>query len=106
MKQNTLLDLHMLRASSIFLAAGYALMGIAPTGLIFTFCSIISTFGQGFLPTIQSVAAILYISASGEGDTGRLFGALSVVYVVGWVSSLHNCQTFSNSRGRYLAVVS
>lgn len=67
----------------MFLAVGYALMGIAPTGRIFTLSSIISTFGQGFLPTIQSVAAILHTTGSGEDDTGRLFGALGVVYVFG-----------------------
>lgn len=64
-------------------------MGVASTGLIFTLCFIISTFGQGFLPAIQSVATIFHSGISGEEDTGRLFGALGVVYVLGWVLSFH-----------------
>lgn len=70
-------------------ATGYALMGIAPTGSVFTFCFVISTFGLGFLPAVQSVATILHTGLSGEGDTGRLFGALGFVYVLGWVPSFH-----------------
>lgn len=60
-------------------------MGIAPTGLIFTVCSIVSTFGHAFLPAIQSVAMISHAGLSNEDDSGRLFGALGVVYVLGWV---------------------
>jgi hypothetical protein len=83
-RQSTLFDLHLVRVSSVVFATGYALMAIAPTGLIFTLCFVISAFGYGFLPAIQSVATILHTGLSGEEDTGRLFGALGVVYVLGW----------------------
>ncbi|KAF8546052.1 MFS general substrate transporter, partial [Imleria badia] len=82
-RQGTLFDLHLVRLSSVVFATGYALMGVAPTGLIFTLCFVISTFGLGFLPAVQSVATILHTGLSGEDDTGRLFGALGVVYVLG-----------------------
>jgi len=82
-RKSTLFDLHLVRVSSVVFATGYALMGIAPTGLIFTLCFVISTFGHGFLPAIQSVATILHAGLSGEEDTGRLFGALGVVYAFG-----------------------
>ncbi|KAF8547892.1 hypothetical protein OG21DRAFT_831543 [Imleria badia] len=47
-RQGTLFDLHLVRLSSVVFATGYALMGVAPTGLIFTLCFVISTFGLGF----------------------------------------------------------
>jgi MFS family permease len=94
-RQNALFDLRLARVSSLAFAAAYALMGIAPTGTIFTLCFILSTFGQGFLPAVQSVVTILHTSLSGENDTGRLFGALGVVYVLGCVLSPYPYQDSS-----------
>lgn len=93
-RQSILFDLHLVRASCIVFAVGYALMGIAPTGFIFTLCFVISTFGHGFLPAVQSVATILNTCLSGEDDTGRLFGALGVVYVLGLVFLFHPFQIY------------
>lgn len=81
--RDTVFDLHLLRVSSLIIAAGYALMAFAPTGLIFTLSFMITTFGQGFLPAVQSVAIMLYASSSGQDNSGRLLTALGVVYGIG-----------------------
>ena len=98
-RRHALFDLHVVRVSSLVFAAAYAFMGLAPTGTIFTLCFILSTFGQGFLPAVQSVATFLHTDLSGENDTGRLFGALGVVYVLGWV--LSSCPNQNPHRVNY-----
>ncbi|KZP29860.1 MFS general substrate transporter [Athelia psychrophila] len=75
-------DYNVARVSTIIIAIAYALMALAPTGLLFTLSTVMSTFGQGYLPAAQCVASLLH-SRSGEDEAGRLFGALGVVYVLG-----------------------
>ena len=65
------------------MAAGYALMSFAPTGLTFTLCYMIISFGQGFIPAVQSIALNLYASASGQDNAGRLLSALDLCYGLG-----------------------
>jgi hypothetical protein len=51
---------------------------LAPTAGFFVFFSTLSSFGAGFPPGIQAVAIELY-SKRGNTETGKLFGALSVL---------------------------
>lgn len=83
--RDTVFDLHLLRVSSLIIAVGYAFMAFAPTGFIFTLCYMITTFGQGFIPAVQSVVTVLYANASGQDNAGRLLSALGVAYGLGWV---------------------
>ncbi|KAI0647308.1 major facilitator superfamily domain-containing protein [Trametes meyenii] len=71
-------DLRLARISLLVDAAAYLLFTIAPTGMMFAAASCLGSLGMGFGPAIQSVALTLY-SRRGGKDTGKLFGALSVV---------------------------
>ncbi|KAF8548137.1 MFS general substrate transporter [Imleria badia] len=82
-RRDAVFDLNLLRVSSLTIAAGYALMAFAPTGFIFTLCYMITTFGQGFIPAVQSMALNLYASASGQDNAGRLLSAMDLCYGLG-----------------------
>ncbi|KAG7092716.1 hypothetical protein E1B28_009046 [Marasmius oreades] len=56
----------------------YTLMALATNSIPFTIFAMCGAFGSGFAPAIQSVALDLY-GKRGEAETGRLFGALSVL---------------------------
>lgn len=57
-------------------------MGLAPNSITFSLATLMGSVGQGFIPSVQSVALELY-SRRGETETGKLFGALSVVSALG-----------------------
>ncbi|KAF8550962.1 MFS general substrate transporter [Imleria badia] len=82
-RRDVVFDLILLRVSSLTVAAGYALMAFAPTGLIFTLCYMITSFGQGFIPAVQSIALNLYANASGQDNAGRLLSAMDLCYGLG-----------------------
>ncbi|KAI0780685.1 major facilitator superfamily domain-containing protein [Trametes elegans] len=71
-------DLALARVSLAIDAAVYALLTVVPGGLAFAATSCLGALGMGFGPAIQSVALTLYNRRGGQ-DTGKLFGALSVV---------------------------
>ncbi|KAG5643210.1 hypothetical protein DXG03_001328 [Asterophora parasitica] len=71
-------DLKIAHASLIVDAISYTLMAAAPTALVFTACSILAALGGGLGPALQSVALALYRRRGGT-ESGRLFGALSVI---------------------------
>ncbi|KAI0362392.1 MFS general substrate transporter [Trametes cingulata] len=71
-------DLNLARASLAIDAVVYALLTLAPNGLSFAATSCLGGLGMGFGPAIQSVALTLYNRRGGK-DTGKLFGAMSVV---------------------------
>ncbi|KAG8213385.1 hypothetical protein J3R82DRAFT_11882, partial [Butyriboletus roseoflavus] len=96
-RRDTVFDLYLLRVSSLIIAAGYGLMAFAPTGFIFTLCFMITTFGQGFIPAVQSVATMLYANASGQDNAGRLLSALSVAYGLGWFGPVLFGAVFSHT---------
>nr|VWO98059.1 Calcium dependent mitochondrial carrier protein [Ganoderma boninense] len=56
----------------------YMLMVFSTSGLMFAGVATLGAFGMGFGPAIQSVALTLYNRRGGK-DSGRLFGAMSVV---------------------------
>ncbi|KAF7294735.1 MFS domain-containing protein [Mycena indigotica] len=73
-------DLSLAKASLAVDIISYTAMPLASTGLSFTGATIISSFGSGFTPGMQSVALELYKSQNGGRDeSGKLFGGLSVI---------------------------
>ncbi|CAK5264919.1 unnamed protein product [Mycena citricolor] len=79
-------DLSLARVSMCIEMAGYIGLPFATTGTMYTVFMVVSSFGGGFGPAVQSTAMELYARkrglqgtpAHGEG-TGRLFGAMSVL---------------------------
>jgi hypothetical protein len=71
-------DFGIARISLVIEAISYALVPFAPGGLAYTGITMVGAFGAGFGPAMQSVALGLY-TARGGSETGKLFGALSVV---------------------------
>jgi len=75
-------DLNLARVSIFIEMTCYTLLGLAQTPIAFTVFTLIGSFGGGFSPALQSVALELY-SRRGEKETGRLFGAMSVLQALG-----------------------
>ncbi len=71
-------DLMLARASLAVDSVTYLLLAIAPNGLLFAASSCLGALGMGFGPAVQSVALTLYNRRGGR-DSGKLFGAMSVV---------------------------
>ncbi|KAF9265618.1 MFS general substrate transporter [Marasmius fiardii PR-910] len=71
-------DLALARVSLGLEIIVYTLMALAINSTSFTILAMCGALGSGFAPAIQSVALDLY-AKRGENETGRLFGALSVL---------------------------
>ncbi|OBZ69347.1 hypothetical protein A0H81_10787 [Grifola frondosa] len=71
-------DLKLARASLLIDMAAYVLMPLSTSAALFCTASVVSAFGMGFAPAVQSVALALYTRRGGK-ESGKLFGALSVV---------------------------
>ncbi|KAJ3851635.1 major facilitator superfamily domain-containing protein [Lentinula lateritia] len=71
-------DLGLARISLSVEILSYLLMGLVTTPLAFTLFGMLGALGGGFSPALQSVALEMY-TARGGTESGRLFGALSVV---------------------------
>ncbi|KAF7976591.1 hypothetical protein HWV62_6075 [Athelia sp. TMB] len=71
-------DLNLARVAAFIDVVSYVFMGLATTALPFTLFTLLGSLGTGFAPAVQSVALELY-ARRGETETGKLFGALSVV---------------------------
>lgn len=71
-------DFGLARVSLAIEVISYALVPFASTGLRYTVITMLGAFGSGFGPAMQSVALGLYTLRGGT-ESGRLFGALSVV---------------------------
>ncbi|KAJ7172296.1 major facilitator superfamily domain-containing protein [Mycena filopes] len=73
-------DLWLARISLGIEVIAYTAMPFANTGLAFTGLTIMSSFGSGFSPAVQSFALELYTRKVGATvESGKLFGALSVI---------------------------
>ncbi|EKM55220.1 uncharacterized protein PHACADRAFT_143280 [Phanerochaete carnosa HHB-10118-sp] len=81
--RSTAFDVGLARVSLAIDVVSYALVPLASTGPQYTAATALGAFGAGFGPALQSVALGLYTrrnGGSGAGaESGRLFGALSVV---------------------------
>lgn len=77
-------DLAFARVSLVIDFVSYTLIPLASTGFIFGLFTIIGAFGTGFGPAISNVALTLYTERGGR-ETGKLFGAMSVVQALWYV---------------------
>jgi len=75
-------DLGLARASLFVDAVAYTLMGLAPTPAAFTLFGMLGSMGSAFSPASQAVTLALY-TKRGLTESGRLFGALSVIQALG-----------------------
>lgn len=75
-------DLSLANTSLVFEVTFYTLLAFATTAGYFTIFSLLVSLAGGYAPAIQSVAISLYTRQGGT-ETGRLFGALSVVSSLG-----------------------
>ncbi|KAG6897131.1 hypothetical protein C0992_003911 [Termitomyces sp. T32_za158] len=80
-------DLRLARVSLFVEVVSYTLMALAPSALAFTGFSIMASLGAGLNPALQSVSLALYHRRGGT-ESGRLFGALSVLQALSYVLSL------------------
>ncbi|KAF5369159.1 hypothetical protein D9615_009966 [Tricholomella constricta] len=71
-------DLRLAHASLFIEVISYTFLAIAPTALFFTVFSMLASMGAGLNPALQSVALAMYRRRGGT-ESGRLFGALSVI---------------------------
>ncbi|KAJ7219467.1 major facilitator superfamily domain-containing protein [Mycena pura] len=77
-------DLWLARISLVVDAVAYTTMPLAPNGIAFTVSTVMSSFGSGFMPAVQTVAMALYSKKHGaNAESGKLFGALSVLQTLG-----------------------
>lgn len=75
-------DLALARVSLLIEVVAYTAMPFASTGFYFTLCTMLSSFGAGFSPAVQSSSLELYMRRTGSNgnvESGKLFGALSVL---------------------------
>ncbi|KAJ6502368.1 major facilitator superfamily domain-containing protein [Mycena sanguinolenta] len=73
-------DLALARISLFIEVIAYAGMPFATTGLVFTGFTVLSSFGSGFNPAVQSAAMDLYSKRIGTSvEAGKLFGGMSVI---------------------------
>jgi len=77
------LDLNTARVSLVMELTSYTLMATAKTGTMFTVYTVLGSLAGGFTPAVQSLALGIYGGRGGE-ETGKLFGGLSVVQVLGY----------------------
>lgn len=80
---SALLDLNSARISLVVELIAYMMMATAKTGTLFTVYTVLGSLGAGFTPAVQSLAMGIYAGRGGE-ETGKLFGSLSVVQVLGY----------------------
>ncbi|KAF9246164.1 major facilitator superfamily domain-containing protein [Melanogaster broomeanus] len=74
-------DLALARVSLVLELISFLIMAVAATGALFTFGTMIGSFGAGFSPAVQALALEIY-AKRGRGE-GKLFGALSVIQSLG-----------------------
>ncbi|KAH7889409.1 major facilitator superfamily domain-containing protein [Phlebopus sp. FC_14] len=77
-------DLALVRISLVLDVISFGLMGVASSGSLFTFGTMIGSFAAGFSPAAQALALEIYGNrGKGRGEVGKLFGALSVMQSLG-----------------------
>jgi hypothetical protein len=77
-------DLGLARVSLFFYMLTYICMSLTTTPKAFTIFGMSNALGDGFSPAVQSVALELYLRQGGT-ESGRLFGALSVIQALLYV---------------------
>jgi len=80
-------DLGLAKFSLLVDIVSFLCMGLARTGREFTVFGVLGAFGLGFNPAMQSATLALYTRRGGT-ESGRLFGALSVIQAFAYVPVL------------------
>ena len=88
-----LFDLNLARASSLVSIVCYTWMGLVQSSTVFALSWAFNSFGAGFSPAAQSVALALY-SKRGGIETGRLFGAMSLIQAIRCVMIYSSCVVY------------
>lgn len=81
-------DLGLARFSLGLEVVCFTFIAFAPTALTFTIFGMIASWGGGFNPAVQALALELYARRHvkrEEAETGKLFGALSVIQAMWYV---------------------
>jgi hypothetical protein len=87
------LDLGIAKASLALHAVSLALIAVSKNGGLFFAASMLATLGTGYAPVVQSLSLELYVRRGGEmSESGRLFGAMSVIQALGCVRPLFETQ--------------
>lgn len=81
-------DLGLAKFALIVDMVAYLLLPLALNPVMFTVYTIVGCIGTGFSPAVQSVAMGLY-THQGETELGKLFGALSVMSALWYVTNEH-----------------
>ena len=76
-----LFDLNLARASLLVDIVTYISMGLARSPILFAAAGVFGGMGAGFTAAAQSVALALYAKRGGV-ETGRLFGAISLIQAI------------------------
>ena len=76
-----LFDLNLARVSLLVQIVSFTSMGLARSPILFALFGTLDAMGTGFSPAAQSVALALYAKKGGV-ETGRLFGAISLIQVI------------------------
>jgi len=87
-------DLGLAKLSLVVDIISFLCMGLARTGREFTIFGVFGAFGLGFNPAMQSVTLALYTRRGGT-ESGRLFGALSVIQAFAYVPVLFSSDSAS-----------
>lgn len=75
-------DLSVARLSQLAGFVAYPAMSFAPSGILFTVAGSAAALSTGVRPALQSIALAVYSSQGGK-ESGRLFGALTVLQALG-----------------------
>lgn len=84
-------DLAVARWSLAIEMVAYILLPFAPNAVFFTLFTVLAAFGVGLSPALHGVALSLFV-AQGGTESGKLFGAMSVVQTLrcGYISHYYN----------------
>ena len=83
-------DLILARISLFIETIAFIAMPLSPNATVFTVWTMITCFGSGFSAAIQNVALIMYTESGGK-ESGKLFGAISVIQTLWWVVFYYFC---------------
>ena len=92
-------DMILAQVSMAIEVIAYGAMGLSSSGLPFVISSVFLWIGSAVNPAVQSVALAIY-TRNGGTESGRLFGALSVVQALRSVSKHSRVRRLSM---RYIA---
>ncbi|ORY31622.1 hypothetical protein BCR39DRAFT_525949 [Naematelia encephala] len=80
LKRSAQLDLYVARISLLFIFVAFSMMALNPSSKVFVMLSTLSTFGAAETPSVNSLALSLLPTSR---ESGRLFGAVSVIQAIG-----------------------